>query len=88
MEGIMTYSGCTTIVAKGLCHTIHEAMDQMNLEGATRGEQMEEWMGHVEETLDVLEWRLQVDLGIVTYISSHDLLAVPQQKSAYQIKKK
>ena len=36
-------------------YAIHKAMDQMNLEESTRSERMEEWIGHVEETLDVLE---------------------------------
>ena len=36
-------------------YAIHEIMDQMNLEEATHSERMEEWMGHVEKTLDVLE---------------------------------
>ena len=36
-------------------YAIHEAIDQMNLEETTRSEWMEQWMGHVEEILDVLE---------------------------------
>ena len=30
-------------------------MDEMNLEESTRSERMEEWMGYVEGTLEVLE---------------------------------
>ena len=36
-------------------YAIHEAMDEMSLEESTHSERMEEWMGYVEETLDVLE---------------------------------
>ena len=36
-------------------YAIHEVMDQMNLEEATRSERMEDLMCHMEETFDVLE---------------------------------
>jgi len=36
-------------------YAIHEAMEEINLEESVCSERMEEWMGHVEETLDGLE---------------------------------
>ena len=36
-------------------YAIHEAMDEMEVDESTRSETMEEWMGYVEGTLDILE---------------------------------
>ena len=35
-------------------YAIQEAMEEMSIEETTQGARLEEWVGHVEETLDIL----------------------------------
>ena len=42
---------------------VQEAMDQMSLEETIQNARLEEWVGHVEETLDVLKWVPNGDLA-------------------------
>ena len=36
-------------------YAIQEAMEQMNIETTTQHARLGEWVGHIEETLDVIE---------------------------------